>query len=500
MSKMPIYHPQISVLLKKNIGRSNLANGLPASQRFTGTQRVIDLTPFIGENGRVVVRKSVRAPAGMFSVTLADKMPSFEAESLYALIEPMDVIEIRMALDTSVYARAGYEKSMPLMMRGFVTEIGREEAMVGGHDARPSRSIVISGQDYGKILTMMQIAYLPNMVTGQNLTTAFKFFLNYTGDMPIFQDASSFVEGIVSSVINPFIGEMWSAAASQPVSGGSSPVLGFQVDATVQNGIVSAVGTNAWPGGTVYTLLSYFGDVGPWNELFVEDREDAPYIVYRPNPFKDASGNFIQPMATPPAVNRITNDDIISVSVDRSDSNVANYYWVDNPRFALNDGATLQMGIAYQQIPGEFYLDNYENCSPKYYGFRQMLVQSQQGPRIDGLKEAAYNKGKSDYFNFLAKKRQVLMDSNKDNVVWESGRLVLKGNEAIRAGSFLQVQRGTLAGECYTVEVTNDFRPFHSYTTSVTYERGSGFIARSQMGSRAASPYLAELNLGGVYD
>ncbi len=494
-----VFHPKVSVVLKKNIGRSTVAGGLPASQRFTGTDRVIDLTPFLGENSHVVVRKSVRAPAGMFSVTLADKMPSFEAESLYALIEPMDVIEIRMARDTSIYAGMGYEASMPLMMRGFVTEISREEVMAGGLDARPSRVVVVSGQDYGKILTMMQIAYLPNMVTGQNLTTAFKFYENYGVGSQVLQPASEFVEDVVTKVINPFIGDMIQATTSQSTSGGSSPVSMFQIDATVQDGVVSAFGTQQWPGGTVWGLLAYYGDVGPWNELFVQDREDAPYIVYRPNPFKDASGNFIQTITSPPMTNSISDADIISISSGRSDENVANYYWVDAPRYQLNDGKLLQVSLAMAAQKDAFYLTDYDNCSPSLYGFRQMLAQSQQGPRFDLQKEAQYEQISGDFFAFLSKRRQVLMDSNKDNVVWESGRVVFMGNEGVQAGTFLDILRGTLTSECYVVDVVHDFQPFHSYTTTATYERGNGFISRSQIGGGSASPYWTELSVGGVY-
>jgi hypothetical protein len=135
-----VFNPQISIVLKKNIGRATIDGSVAASTRFTGTSRNIDLTPYLGEEGSVVTQKSVRAPAGMFSITLADKLTSGEHESLYGVIEPMDVIEIRMARDTSKYVSGGYAQNMPLMMRGFVTDIARSEEMTGdGPDARPVR-------------------------------------------------------------------------------------------------------------------------------------------------------------------------------------------------------------------------------------------------------------------------------------------------------------------------------------------------------------------------
>jgi hypothetical protein len=98
--------PQISVVLKKNIGRANIGGDIAASQRFQGTARTIDLMPWLGDAGGVKTSKSVRQPAGMFSIVLADRMEESERDSLYAAIEPMDVVEIRMAPDISKYTGA----------------------------------------------------------------------------------------------------------------------------------------------------------------------------------------------------------------------------------------------------------------------------------------------------------------------------------------------------------------------------------------------------------
>jgi hypothetical protein len=49
-----IFSPQISVILRKNIGRATVAGTIAASQRFQGTARTLDLTPYLGETGSVV--------------------------------------------------------------------------------------------------------------------------------------------------------------------------------------------------------------------------------------------------------------------------------------------------------------------------------------------------------------------------------------------------------------------------------------------------------------
>jgi hypothetical protein len=279
---VPVYDPQISVVLKKNIGRANVGGDIAASTRFQGTARTIDLTPWLGDAGGVKTSKSVRQPAGMFSIVLADRMEDSERDSLYAAIEPMDVVEIRMARDISKYTGA-FTKHMPITMRGFVTSVRRSEIMT---ERGPRRAVIVTGQDYGKILQINQIVYMPFGPTGNRLLTNMNLFANYGVTIDPDQDASEFVTQIVEKVVNVFIANMAAGATSTGVALGITPLQVIGVDAIVHNDIVSPVGTNQWPGGTVYDLLRYFGDVGAWNELNVEDREDAPYLVYRPNPFK----------------------------------------------------------------------------------------------------------------------------------------------------------------------------------------------------------------------
>lgn len=501
-----VFEPQISVILKKNIGRATVSGSVAVSTRFSGAQREIDLTPYLWEDGPVTVSKSVREPAGMFSITLGDRMSAIDQDTLYGLIEPMDVVEIRMARNAAIYVGKGYAKNLPLIMRGFVTNVSREEGM--GSD-RPARAVVISGQDYGKLLQIMQIAYLPNEVTGQLLLSSFKYFLNYGPAADPEQPASEFVRNTVKEVILPFIARMRAAATSNGVAGGKSPLLDLKVDATVNEGIVSPFGLNSWPGGTIYSLLTYFGDVGAWNELFVDDREDAPYLVYRPTPFRDPSGNYIQSMSSKPVTNTVLGEEIVSLQVTRTDAAVANYYWVEPQNFNLQTPGYLAIQAANSAPADSFYLANYANSSPDLYGFRRMEVQTQQGPRFDGQAESMHEKQQGRAVGFVSDRRATLIANNRDNVVFESGGLRIRGNEAIKAGTNVRVVRGAdvagaangggLTSEFYAPQVTHEFVPFRSYLTSISLERGTGFIERIQRGAGTASPYLSEIDVRGVY-
>lgn len=498
-----VFEPKISVVLKKNIGRKMVAGGTPASERFKDTKREIDLTPYLGEDGVVTVSKSIREPAGMFSIVLADKFEPSQFESLYGLIEPMDVVEIRMARDVSIYSDSGFERhggpdgnsyAMPIVMRGFVTDVAREERMSG---RGPDRSVVIRGQDYGKILQIMQIKYLPNEVTGQLLLTYYGFFMNYGVDATPNKPAAQFITEVVEVIILQFLAGMREETGRK-----SSPVLDIQVDATVKTGVVAPIGTVQTFEGTVGDIMRAYGDVGPWNEMFIEDREAGVFLVYRPTPFKDPSGKLIQSDASEPASVSITDKDVVSISSSRTDAGVFNYYWVNPAQMNLSTPGFLAIDAAHSAEPSRFYLADYPNSSPKLYGFRRIEVNTQQGPRFDGQPEAKHDKDMNVLQGFTGQRRDVLKENNRDNVVFETGAMRLRGNEMIKAGMTVKLTRGrdTSPSEHYVVSVQHVFQPFRSFTTTVSFERGTGFIKRIQQNGGQTSPYFSEMRTGGVYE
>src|SRR5258708_7168462 len=355
----------------------------------------------------------------------------------------------------------------------------------------------------------MRISYLPNQVTGQLLLSYFKFFANSGVGSEPNKDASTFVKEVVSNVLTPFLNDMRKAAAASGTAQGITPIQNLLVDAKVLGGTISPFGVNQWPGGPVYDLLQYYGDVGPWNELFVEDREDAPYLVYRPNPFQDPAGKFIQEpyistSGARPAVIVVPDVDLIGEDVGRADAGVANYYWVDSPSMLLNNGQTIQASVAFSGKKDSIFLTDYPNSSPALYGFREMRMHTQQGARFDGQKEEKFIQETATALGFVNAKRAILMASNRDNVVFEDGTLDLRGNESIRPGTTVRLIRGSaaagaaagkgLASECYAHTVTQQFLPYRTYTTKVQFDRGTGFIQRVQRGTGTNSPYLSEMS------
>jgi hypothetical protein len=491
--------PGLRVTLIKNVARTTLNGTTPVGNRPSQSQS-IDLTPYIGEHNGVRVSKSVREPAGSFSVTLTDELfyagKTSYGDSLYGLIEPMDSIEIRMTGNAYKQSANGSTANPPMMMRGFVSRVRKVETM--GANGQPQRNIVVSGQDYGKILQILQVFYMPGAPTDANYMTSFPFFSTFGLGSNI-QSASTFFQQVFDKVVNPYIANMRkypSGAQSQ------SPLLPISTDIIVDAGQVSPFGTGGWRGGTIYNLLTSNGDIGPWNEFFVEDREDGPYAVYRPNPFYDINGTpiFAFPYGKFPAQTVIARADVVSISPERSDENVANYFWVDAPRFNLNYTETVR-ALAFQssstrQSP---YVTDYANVDPTLYGARKMWEQTSQG----GMLETDNGNGtpagptreanQADAISWMTQRRLDLYAQSKDNVIFETGTMRLKGNENIRAGTYVAYDSGDIRSRYYAVSVEHDYEPFGSYFTSVQFERGSNFADRTQRNAGRDSPYLAEM-------
>jgi hypothetical protein len=486
-----MYQPVVKVTLYKTTGRKTTDGSTAVSQNVLPANAVVDLTPYLGEAGNFRVSKSVREPAGGFSITFADEYYSPNNlkvyESLYGLIEPMDFIEIRVR-HNYITSTTVNPTLPPVYMRGFVSQIQRSETM--GADGKPQRTVTISGQDYGKLWQMLQIKYLPQYVIGENILSSFKLFERFGMGFVTALTAADFVQQVMTNIVSPFLFSLMPDNSPNPTW--------IKFDVSVANGVVDVGGVQNQEG-TVYSLMSYFGDVGVWNELYLEDREDGVYCVYRPNPAKDLSGNVIQPDATALTPIDVNASDIISLDVSRTDSNVANYYWVRAPRFEFaGDVYRKQFAMTDADKP-TVILDQYANSAVQFYGMRLMETDTQQGGNDvttanSGLPKAQQDIRDASMGNWLANRRAIMSEQNKDNVVFESGTARIRANENIRAGCYIRIIRGSFMASYYVSKVDLDCIPFQGLFMTLTLERGTGFIERVKVSSGATtSPYLAEL-------
>jgi len=535
--QVKIRKPNIQVLLHKVVtrtsatGNTSATTGSGAPNSFSSSQaasssalagppsqtdspsNIYDLTTWLGEGSVVRVQKSVRDPGGAFSISFVDQVMNGLKDTLSTLIEPMDMIEIRFAGDAYKYAGAAGQK-LPIMMRGFVSDIQRDQSM--GVDGKPRRTIHVSGHDYHKILQIIQIFNMPATPDVANLISSFPLFSKYGPELNV-QTTTAFFQAVFNLIVNPYIAGMQQAGATS-----GAALAEVATDIQVPDALVS-VQLGAFNNGTVQQLLEQYLDLGPFNEFFIEDRDAGawgpagPYAVYRPSPLLGAASRAPQQptqdsvttgvdpaSALSPTANVVSigSKSIISISSRRSDAGVANYFWVDAPRFNMNYDDLTKMFATYasQQGATPYYIQNYQNVNPLLYGLRKMEVSTQQGGATEKNAGNGTPAGDDRWANqnaFLAwidNRRNLLTALNQDNVVFESGSMHLEGNEKIRAGTYVQVNYGDqIQSLHYGHSVTHVYEPFGNYFTEVDYDRGTNFIDRITATQSNGSPYFSEM-------
>ena len=488
MAQVKVYHPDIRVTLYKTIKRKSVDGNAPVSARFQGTGQTIDLTPFLGEAGSVRTSKGVREPAGGFCITLADKAYSAGGgfETLYGVIEPMDFIEIRMRHAVDATAAAG---KPPVVMRGFVSNIQRNEAM--GANGQPSRSVILTGQDYGKLWQQMRIVYWTGYVLGQDTLSNFKLFERFGVGFQTSMKAGDMVKEFVEKIANPYLKKLMPENTPNPTE------IKVDTDQLVKHGTTSVTGAQNQEG-TIYEILRTYGDVGVWNELFLEDREDGVYCVYRANPYKTVNGDKIQSEYPDVAVTDLPDSDVLALNLSRGDEDVANFYWVRSPRFELVDDVYRKQYAAAAGDKKTVNLEEYENAASKLYGTRLMDASTQQG----GDDVSSFNSGEdkttaasrsTSQVNWIDDRRRIMVEQNKDNVVLEQGVMRVRGNEKIRAGTYVKLRRGSFTAEYYVSQVSHEYIPFQGFFSTLLVERGMGFVERSKREGGPDSPYFSEM-------
>lgn len=481
---MRAYEPKIEVRLVKVVNRQEISPGVAAVMDRYRNNYGFELTPFLGEHGGVRLSKGVREPAGAFTLTLADmRHPGLE-ESLYGLIEPMDMIEFRLAHDPVDYAKPEKGYALPVVMRGLVSSVSRGESLQGG---KPVRTLTLSGQDFGKILQIIQIFYLNNSVVGDNLLSELAFFQKYaTTEQAKIKPAAVFVAEVVQNIVAPYLARMLASSRAEDV--GAQAIDHWNVEASIA-GSLSPYAIASINNVSLHQMLTSLLDVGPFNELFVRDDPDGVTLVARPSPVRTPDGAWIQTDAAGnPATAEfveVWSDDVVSINLSRTDAGVANYYWADNTRWTLMHNETARRS-AMSGPESDFVMYDYPNAAASLYGVRKMEVQVTLGhpdySNSDGPKKELLPGETNLLGAWLHDRRRVLAAINKDNIVFEHGTLRIRGNEAIKAGMYVRLSRGVglVESEYYVSRVDHDVQPFAGFFTTLTVERGTSFINRAQ--------------------
>ena len=487
------YHPAFRVLATKNIQR--------AAQPATSGTGVWDITPYLGDGSTISVQKSLYHPCGSAVITIPDQPYAPEpnsgrpADSLYGLLEPTDGIEIYLARRPEQY---GWSTSAvgncPVLMRGFIRNIRRTEHM--GRDGKPQRFIAIQAQDYGAVFDILRLWNLKTGVLGW--PDAFDFMLKTGADYTP-KPTAEFVQIFVD------LANQWLDATYN--RGGWT--WRIDPDFTVTQGVHVMQGLNSQEG-PLWNLMLREMD-SPWNELFIEDREENPTLVYRPTPWRQytPSGDrltwkYLEQGGQTVSAETVDLDieDIVSLDPSRTDIDIQNMYWLDCPTAIQGLQIAQIMGAAKNGELEDYIFDrDHENNDPEVYGerlliasFRQWPNETEQNP--NGAAKDAWKRNNDTLFPDWWKQRIAwLRDANRDNGILESGRMTVKGDEHLRIGKYLNIQRGQFEWEAYLTGVTHEFAPFREYVTHLEFSRGTGFWTRLLS---TWPPYLRE-GKKGVY-
>lgn len=489
MSGTQVFHPELRVTLCKLVKRRWVNNTIYASERYEKGTRKIELTEYLGEGCSVVTDKSTRAPAGTFAISIIDRPQSDgqTLESIYGLIEPMDGVEIRM----SHRHGTGTDRDPPIIMRGFVTRISRSQTVDG--NGAPVRNVTITGHDYGKIWQMYQVLYRPFYVLTDAQASPFPLYERFGIGLKTNQTGadlfSQFFEKLINPYLRGFVPEDWPMPKT------------IKVETRQTEGLTSVQGPQNAEG-SIHSILTTFLDVQPgFNEIYIEDRADGVYAVYRPHPAIDLDGTPIQPLPNGALPTRTTlpGADIISMEMDRTDENVANFFWVEGPRYEMVNGLPAIYTAVTSAQRSTVYDETYPNNTAATYGVRPMTVASQMGASDTfntGQNQAGQDQRQGEMARWLDAKRAILKRTNQDNVILEQGVVRISGNENIRAGSHVELGTGALAAAYYVVAVRQEYHVFRGFFTTLQLERGQGFAKRLQV-DRDVSPYLMDLGAAG---
>lgn len=469
---IPTYTPGFAVLLTR------LVNRRQNSKSFQSAIEEVDLTPYLGDAGQVTTQKTLEAPCGAFSVTFADRINRDIGDTVYSLVEPMDMIEIRGARIPANYVG----QPLPLIMRGFVSSVTRDESM--GQDGQPQRVVRIVGQDSGKLLDIYRVLFeFAALIGDTSYIEQFKLQA-MTGIEASVLPVADFMKQVINNVVNLKILNLSIFTNKR--------IKTFQTDmVTVPDGLVLPQLAASIDSVSMWQLMETFAD-RPWNELFVKDAEDGPHLVFRPTPYRgyDDQG-FIMNGAVDPGRVDITVDDVVSISVRRSDQRVANFYWVEPGVTQLDSNQYVNMASLANGWPLD--LDHDANA-PEIYGQRKMQARTNLYPNeitapLMLLPESARAQAGGEAVTWAQARGKQLMLMNQDNSRFEEGQLGIKGSEAIVPGVYLRVTRGATFADFYIEAVTHQMAPLSTWTCGISVIRGTGYRERT---GQASKPYITE--------
>lgn len=381
-------------------------------------------------------------------------------DTVYDLIEPMSYCEIRIKKKN---------QELTTVMRGFVTSIEKKLDLSSG---TPQRYIIVSGENYGRIIKMSWIVYtigIDNLNIlnpgGSETSTNTQFLANQALYFPLFLsmgvklvdgDVASTMQSIFNNLIYPNFNllktflvdrKMISAKKSSTLTPGEkaltqigdfyfgpNPSAGESLDVDGVNGTRTygfnlsitdpAAGSKEQ---SVYNWLEKDMINRPWNEMFTEDLPTVTNLVFRPTPFRDRHGNFVGPTIYTQQKLEPTEIDwqnIISYDLFRSDANVYNYYFTD----VMFDNLSEVFSTMMRSFPGKNPIISVGEYTITKNGF-------QQSPQLGGLPPSSNGSQNGTVPTGIQNSNNNIQQPNQNNNDIDFSRLELFGYRPLRVAS-----------------------------------------------------------------
>ena len=268
----------------------------------------------------ITTQKSIGDPAGSFEITL-DGSRSIDGLRPYDVLSPNDYLDIRFG----VLPR--YPTPVPVM-RGFIDNI----RIVEDPGATPSRQIIISGRDYGKIWLVVKLLNIYPPATSALATLIPRLYVQSNGDFvpTVGLSLNAFFTFLIERVVRPYL------LMQQQLTGGA--IDGGVMDCTELTDIDTSlllpdITATQW-NNDIYSWLKNYQNA-PWIEIFSRDNASGPCFYLRWARTRTSDFRQIDPFDTPlaplDASHTLTyKDDILADHLGRTDNDAANWFFTGN--------------------------------------------------------------------------------------------------------------------------------------------------------------------------
>ena len=441
--------------------------------KIKSTRYRYSITGTVGDQSDILsitTSKDLGNPAGTFQITFTAKEDS-EKRTWFDKIYPFDYVEIRL--------KGIVDTQLKIVMRGLVDVVEYSEDFSAGV---PVRSVVVSGRDLGCLLTDFHV-YCKPALGGQE---AAKKIIGG----PLIWEAikKGVLIGNVEDIFR-FIIDLWKKQVRLEIEDGRYVVdfLKWDVFPFFKANITSSFYLSDYEG-PWWNAISNYQDK-PFHEIFLYDTEDNTWLILRPSRLKDAQGNY------PTVVNylldqkahmypddfSITNEEKVSMRVEKKVSEVFTYYFVTPVFELLSKVAFESAAISSNRETPEASVNPYialKKHLPSYigkYGYRPKEVPTVYMDLDVGQLGNSKGKEYEGYLKSTFVKRGEEM--NKVLVAWFlhnplllSGTVTIAGSNRVLIGTYM---KDTNEGKEYYVEgVNHNFVVLQSYMTDLRLERG----------------------------